>query len=287
MAGIILKLNEIMDALPSSEQKVAVYMVSNLDDIVGVSVEELASRSDSSQAAVVRFCKKMGFKGYREFSIKLASELAVAMHGQANSRECPDLRAGDRAVNVIDSVCRHNMRAIEDTGALIDPDQVELAAGKIFEARRVDVYAVAASHLAALDAQQKLLRIGKLASAYSDPHLQLSSAASLGPGDAVLALSWSGEAREVLHACEAARRSGAFIISISKLGQVSLSSYSDVHFGLSAPEPSLGSGAMSSRIAQMTMVDILFSCLVSRHYEETAPYLERARQASLAVRVPQ
>ena len=72
MAGIILKLNEIMDALPSSEQKVAVYMVSNLDDIVGVSVEELASRSDSSQAAVVRFCKKMGFKGYREFSIKLA-----------------------------------------------------------------------------------------------------------------------------------------------------------------------------------------------------------------------
>ena len=155
MAGIILKLNEIMDALPSSEQKVAVYMVSNLDDIVGVSVEELASRSDSSQAAVVRFCKKMGFKGYREFSIKLASELAVAMHGQANSRECPDLRAGDRAVNVIDSVCRHNMRAIEDTGALIDPDQVELAAGKIFEARRVDVYAVAASHLAALDAQHR------------------------------------------------------------------------------------------------------------------------------------
>lgn len=278
-----MKLNEIMDDLPASEQKVAVYIVSNLNDVVGVSVEELASRSDSSQAAVVRFYKKLGFKGYREFSLKLASELAVARQSQAGSADFPDLRAGDRAGNVIESVCRYNMRAIEDTVSLIDPDQVELAAGRLFAAGRVDVYAVAASHLAALDAQQKLLRIGKLVSAYSDPHLQLSSAASLGPEDVVLALSWSGEAREVLQACDAARRAGAFIISISRLGQVSLSSYSNVHFGLSAPEPSLGGGAMSSRIAQMTMVDILFSCLISRHYDETAPYLERTRQVALSV----
>lgn len=273
-----------MDGLPSSEQKIAVYMMSNLSDIVGVSVEELAARSDSSQAAVVRFCKKLGCRGYREFSLKLASELAIARQGQSSGRDCPDIRIGDRAGNVIQSVCQHNMRAIEDTGTLIDPDQVELAAGKLFAARRVDVYAVAASHLAALDAQQKLMRIGKHVTAYADPHLQLSSAASLEPGDAVLALSWSGESREVLEACEAARLSGAFIISISRLGQVSLAAYSDVHFGLSAPEPSIGSGAMSSRIAQMTMVDILFSCLVSRHYEETAPYLERTRQASQLVR---
>lgn len=285
MAGIVLKLNEIIDALPASEQKIAVYLMSNLNDVVGVSVEELAARSDSSQAAVVRFCKKLGYSGYREFSLKLASELAVARQSQSKGHDCLDIKIGDRAGNVIQSVCQHNMRAIEDTGTLIDPDQVELAAGKLFAARRVDVYAVAASHLAALDAQQKLVRIGKQVSAYSDPHLQLSSAASLGPEDVVLALSWSGEAREVLQSCEAARRAGAFIISISRLGQVSLSSYSNVHFGLSAPEPSLDSGAMSSRIAQMTMVDILFSCLVSRYYDETAPYLERTRKVAQYVRV--
>lgn len=275
-----MRLNDIMDDLPASEQKIAVYLVNNLNDVVGLSVEELASRSYSSQAAVVRLCKKLGCRGYREFSLSLASELAVARQNRSQGRECPDIRAGDRACNVIESVCRHNMRAIEDTVTLIEPDQVELAAGKLFSARRVDVYAVAASHLAALDAQQKLMRIGKHVSAYSDPHLMLSSAASLGPEDAVLALSWSGEAREVLHACDAARQAGAFIISISRLGQVSLSSYSDVHFGLSAPESTLVSGAMSSRIAQMTMIDILFSCLVSRFYDETAPYLERTRQAA-------
>lgn len=280
MAGIVLKLNEVMDHLPASERKIAVYLVSNLDTVVGISVEELASRSNSSQAAVIRFCKKIGYRGYRDFSLKLASELAATQKKEMNERGCREIKVGDRAGNVILSVCQRNMRAIEDTSSLIDPDQVELAASRIFEARRVDVYAVAASHLAALDAQQKLLRIGKLVSAYSDPHLQLSSAASLGPEDVVLALSWSGEAKEVLQACDTASKAGAFIISVSRLGHVKLSNYSDVHFGLSAPEPSLDSGAMSSRIAQMTMVDILFSCLLSRHYDEAAPYLKRARQAT-------
>lgn len=280
MAGIVLKLNEVADHLPPSERKIAVYLVGNLDTVLGISVEELASRSNSSQAAVVRFCKKMGYRGYRDFSLKLAREVSVSQKNEAKERECPDIKVGDRAGNVISSVCQRNMRAIEDTGSLVDPDQVELAAGRIFAARRVDIYAVAASHLAALDAQQKLLRIGKLVSAYSDPHLQLSSAASLGPEDVVLALSWSGETKEVIQACDTAKKAGAFIISVSRLGQVKLRNYSNMHFGLSAPESSLNSGAMSSRIAQMTMVDILFSCLLSHHYDEASPYLKRTRQAA-------
>ncbi len=74
MAGIVLKLNEIMDSLPASEQKIAVYLISNLNDVVGISVEELAGRSDSSQAAVVRFCKKLGYSGFAEFKYALRAQ---------------------------------------------------------------------------------------------------------------------------------------------------------------------------------------------------------------------
>lgn len=136
----------------------------------------------------------------------------------------------------------------------------------------------------AQDAQQKLMRINKRVTAYSDPHLQLSSASTLTPSDVVIALSWSGETREVLEAAELARRNGAFIIAITRFGKVSLEALADVHFGLSAPEMAIRSGAMSSRIAQMTMIDILFTCVVSRHYNETIPYLERTRQIMRANR---
>lgn len=278
MAGLVLKLNQILNDLPASEQKVATHVAGNLDNVIGLSVEELALRSGSSQAAVVRFCKKLGCKGYRDFSIQLVSELASSQRTDEPKGEYSDIRAGDKARSVIHTVCRHNMQAIEDSLSLIEPELVELAAERLFSARRIDLYAMAASNLAAQDAQQKLMRINKHVSAFSDPHLQLSSAATLTPADTVLAMSWSGETQEVLRAVQLAKKNGAFIITVSRLGRVSLSAYADVHFGLSAPEMSIRSGAMSSRIAQMTMIDILFSCVVSRHYNETAPYLERTRQ---------
>ncbi|MDE6837428.1 MAG: MurR/RpiR family transcriptional regulator, partial [Acutalibacter sp.] len=270
--------------LPVSERKVARYVSQNLDNMVGLSVEELAGRSGSSQAAVVRFCKKLGYKGYRDFSIQLVSELAVAQRVNVHRAGVSDILAGEKAGNVIRKVCHHNIQAIEDTFSLVEPEQVELAADKLFHAQRVDLYAIAASNLVAQDAQQKLMRINKRVTAYSDPHLQLSSASTLTPSDVAIALSWSGETREVLEAAELARRNGAFIIAITRFGKVSLEALADVHFGLSAPEMAIRSGAMSSRIAQMTMIDILFTCVVSRHYNETIPYLERTRQIMRANR---
>lgn len=280
-----MKLNQIADDLPFSERKVARYVAENLNSMVGLPMEELAKRSSSSQAAVVRFCKKLGYKGYRDFSIQLVTELAVAQNMSADRGDSyNDIQEGDDAENVIRTVCRHNVQAIEDTLSLMEPEMVEMTADRLFHAQRVDLYAIAASNLVAQDAQQKFMRINKRVTAYSDPHLQLSSAASLTPADVAIALSWSGETREVLEAANLAKRNGAFLVAITRYGRVSLAQYADVHFGLSAPEMAIRSGAMSSRIAQMTMIDILFSCVVSRHYQETMPHLERTRRVVHAVR---
>lgn len=284
MAGVVLKLNQMLEELPVSERKVARYVSQNLDHMVGLSVEELAGRSGSSQAAVVRFCKKLGYKGYRDFSIQLVSELAVAQRTNVHRAGYSDILAGEKAGNVIRKVCHHNIQAIEDTFSLVEPEQVEEAADKLFHAQRIDLYAIAASNLVAQDAQQKLMRINKRVTAYSDPHLQLSSASTLTPLDVAIALSWSGETREVLEAASLAKQNGAFLIAITRYGRVSLAGIADVHFGLSAPEMAIRSGAMSSRIAQMTMIDILFSCMVSRHYKETVPHLERTRRVVRAAR---
>lgn len=279
-----MKINQVAEDLPFSERKVARYVSENLSCMVGLSVEELARRSGSSQAAVVRFCKKLGCKGYRDFSIQLVTELAIAQNASTDKGTYSDIQEGDPAENVIRNVCRHNIQAIEDTFSLIEPEIVESTAEKMFHAKRLDLYAIAASNLVAQDAQQKFMRINKRITAYSDPHLQLSSAASLTPEDVAIALSWSGETREVLEAANLAKRNGAFLVAITRYGRVSLAEIADVHFGLSAPEMAIRSGAMSSRIAQMTMIDILFSCVVSRHYQETVPYLERTRQVVRAAR---
>lgn len=279
MTGVIVKMVEMMDDFPVSERKVAQYISEHLDGMVGLSIKELSALSGSSEAAIVRFCKTLGCKGYRDFSIQLATALAVSQ-GTPDKDAYGDIHEGDDTESIVRSVSFHNIQALEDTYSLIDPKQVSKAAEALFGANRIDFYGIGASNFVAQDAQYKFMRINKPATAYSDPHMQLISASNLTDSDAAVAISWSGETKEVLDAAKRAKENGAFLIAITRCGKTTLGECADVSFELSAPEVIIRCGAMSSRIAQLTMIDILFSCIFSRHYHEVRYYLDRTRRRS-------
>lgn len=277
MTGVIPKLAERMEGFPQSERKVAQYVSDHLDTMVGLSIKQLSTLSDSSEAAVVRFCKTLGYKGYRDFSIRLAEELAVNQT-LADKDAYSDIREGDDAEHIIRNVSYHNIQALEDSSLLIDAELVVRAAEILFQARRIDFYGLGASNFVAQDAQYKFMRISKPSTAYADPHMQLISAENLTENDAAVAISWSGETKEVLDAVKHAKKNGAPIIAITRCTKTSLAELADICFGLSAPEVIVRCGAMSSRIAQLTMVDILFSCIFSRHYQEVRYHLDRTKR---------
>lgn len=279
MAGIILKLTEMMNDLPVSERKAAQYISENLDSMVGLSIKELSVLSGSSEAAIVRFCKSLGCKGYRDFSIQLATALAVNQ-STADKDAYSDIREGDDVESTVRNVFYHNIQALEDTFSLIDPKLVAQVAEALFEAKRIDFYGIGASNFVAQDAQYKFMRINKPATAYSDPHMQLASAANLTSEDAVVAISWSGETREVLDAARLAKKNGALVVAITHCGRTTLGECADVNFGLSAPEVFIRCGAMSSRVAQLTVIDALFSYIFSQHYHEVRVCLDRTRRGS-------
>lgn len=276
MAGVILKLNQMINDFPPSERKAADYISKHLDDAVGLSVEELACRSGSSKAAVIRFCKSLGCKGYRDLAIQLAAELAVNQNN-ADADEYIDINVGDDVETIIRNVSYHNMKAVEDTLSLVDAGLVREAAEKLFQAERIDFYGIGASGIVAQDAQYKFMRINKFATAYTDSHLQLTAAANLGGTGVAVAISWSGETRDVVEAARLAKKSGALVIAVTRYGQTTLGECADIHFRLSAPEATIRCGAMSSRIAQLSMIDMLYSCIVSQNYHAVKKYLESTR----------
>lgn len=276
MSGVISRLSSMLGDLPPSERKVASYMLEHTESIVGLSVEELARRSGSSKASVIRLCKTLGSKGYRDFSIGLAAELAVSQ-SNGTADEYIDINVGDDVPTIMRNATSHNIRALEDSLALIDPDMVQAAADLLYRARQIDCYGVGASGIVARDVQYKLMRIRKNVTAYEDSHLQLTSAANLGEDSVAVAISWSGETREVIEAARKAKESGATVIALTRRGQNTLGRCADLCFHLSAPEAAIRCGAMSSRMAQMNMVDIIFSCVVSQNYHEVKTYLERTR----------
>lgn len=275
MTGVMLRLSQTLEDLSPSESKVARHILENPQSAVGLSVEALASGSGSSKAAVMRLCKSLGCKGYRDFSIGLAAELAASQSG--GGEEYLDVNVGDDVETIARNVTGRNGKALENSLSLVDPEALQKAADWLYHASRIDFYGLGESAIVARDAQYKFMRINKNCTAYGDPHVQLTSAANLGEQGVAVAISWSGETKEVVETAQMARQSGARVIALSRFGQTSLAKHSDICFGLSAPEAAIRCGAMSSRIAQMNMVDIIFTCVVSQNYYEVKDHLERTR----------
>lgn len=276
MTGVMLRLSQSVQDLSPSEGKVAKHILESPEDVVGLSVEELAGKSGSSKAAVMRLCKSLGCKGYRDFSIGLAAELAVN-HNNGGPGEYTDINVGDDVDTIARNVTMRNGRALENSLSLVEPEKLQRAVDWLYHANRIDFYGLGESAIVAVDAQYKFMRINKNATAYSDPHIQLTSAANLGERGVAVAISWSGETKEVVETAQMARQSGARVIAVTRFGQTSLAKNSDICFGLSAPEVAIRCGATSSRIAQMNMIDIIFTCVVSQNYHEVKDYLERTR----------
>lgn len=273
MNGCLLKIKESYSGLTPSERKVASYVMHNPDNSVGLSIGELAGLSGASKAAIIRFCKTLGFEGYREFAIKMATDMALSRENSAD-KQYTDIQVGDNLETIVRNISHNNKKAIEDTVKVLDKNEVKRAIEALRSAGRIDFYGTGASGLVALDAQQKFMRINRFANAYADTHLQATSATILAPGDAAVFISYSGETRDVVELIDIAKAAGAVTIAITRYGSSTLSEKADINLHISSPETSIRSAASSSRIAQLNIIDILFTGLASEDYPEIRNYLE-------------
>lgn len=272
MSGCFLKLKEALPTLPKSEQRTAKYILENPDKIASLSIGELANRCDTSKATVIRLCKSLGYKGYKEFKAKLLGDIANNGHEQIKYTDiilCNDLGT------LAKGVCANNVKSIENTLSILDMNELEKAVDTIIAAKRVDFYGVGISGLVALDAQNKFLRINKISVVCTDSHQQILAAASLKKGDVAVMISYSGETKDILETLEMIKESEATVISITRYGKNSLSKASDIRIYTASLEPLLRSGATGSRIAQLTVIDILFSAVISREYSEIKGFLDK------------
>jgi DNA-binding MurR/RpiR family transcriptional regulator len=272
MTGCLVKLREIVNNLNPSEKKAAQYILTNADDIVGMPIGELAERSNVSKAAVVRLSKTLGFTGYRDFAIEIARDMSA---WQSSGNEYTDIRPGDKLETIIKNVCLNNKKAIEDTLQILDYEEIRKAVDVIHKAGKMIFFGSGASAVVAMDASQKFTRIGKVCYSWADPHLQITTAANLNKDDAAVAISYSGETRDIIETAKVAKQSGAIVIAITRYGISSLGEMADIQLFLSSPENTMRSGAMASRIAQLNMVDILFSGVASIEYRTIKKYLDR------------
>lgn len=275
MKGGLLRIREALPSIKPAELNVAHYILKNPDEIITLSVSELAERSESSQAAIIRMCKHLGLEGFKELKLRIAGDLQSDL--QNGTEEYAELKPNDDVPTYMKIITENNIQSLRDTLNLLDTESVKFAVEAIYRANRIDFYGVGASQLIAQDAQQKFMRISKHTTAYNDTHLQLTSAVTLTSQDVAVGISYSGETSQTLTAMEYAKKTGATLIAVTRYGTSPLNQLADISLTISSKESDIRSAATSSRIAQLNVIDILFTAVAAKNYEQSKFYLKRSR----------
>ncbi|WP_125777482.1 MurR/RpiR family transcriptional regulator [Antribacter gilvus] len=267
MSGdVLVRLERALPTLRPAEARVAQTVLDDPDTVVGSTITELAGHADTSQATVVRFCRAVGYAGYPEFRIDLAQATSRRMMEMERSGIAEgEINQTDGVTDVVNKIAFHEARTIEETARMLDVVTLEKLAKAVVNAPRIDVYGVGSSGLAAQDLAMKLQRIGLYVFCSPDPHQQVAAAALLRPGMVAIAITHSGKTKETLRTLELAQRAGATTASITNYPDGPISNVSDLVLATTARETKFRAGALSSRIAQLTVIDYLFVRVAQKH----------------------
>jgi DNA-binding MurR/RpiR family transcriptional regulator len=271
---VLVRLRRQLPALRPSEQRIARAALADPAGVSVMSITELAVMNETSTATVARFCRNIEFDGYRSFCLALARAAADESGRRVEFGISEgDIDPADTTAEIVRKLAYQEARAVEETAAALDLAEVDRVVSAIIAAPVIDVYGSAGSGLAAQDLQQKLRRIGYQANAWIDPHLALTSAAVL-PADAVaIAFSHSGETKEAIASIETAARTGAFTVAVTNFPDSPLAGMTDAVLATASRETRFRYGAMSSRMAQLMIVDVIFMGVAQRHPEKTSAAL--------------
>ena len=256
----LMKMQAIKPSLSRSEQQVVDYIVANPENVIRFSVAGLAEGSGVSESTVVRTCQKLGYNGYQDFKVTLAQDIVTPLQ---NIHE--EIKEGDSLSTIVDKVFQGTLHTVNFTYDIIKVDQIEQVVEALLAARFIMVVGLGNSHAVAIDLYHKLMRLGRPSLAYTDSHFQAIAAASLITSeDVVFAISHSGSSKDIVDIVQAAKEKGAKTISMTNIGISPLCRLTDMQLYTASKETQYRIVALSSRIAQMALIDVLYTVLASR-----------------------
>ena len=256
-----------LSSLAPAEQRVGRLVLNDPRAFTQLPVSELADRAHVSKPTVVRFCRSMGYDGLTDFKRKLAGSVSEGVPFIHRSVDADD-KTGDVLVKVIDNTVAAFLK-YRNEASTVAIEKATVALVETYNAgKRIEFYGVGNSGVVAQDAQHKFFRLGINAIAYSDGHMQVMSASILGPGDCVVLISNSGRTRDLMDACDIARKNGATTLTITASGSP-LAAASHIHLSADHPEGFDRYSPMVSRLLHLLIIDVLTTNVALRIGVET------------------
>ncbi|HEY8362173.1 MAG TPA: MurR/RpiR family transcriptional regulator [Tissierellaceae bacterium] len=274
--GVILKIRSVYNSLTKAEKKVADYVLENAENVIYFSITELAEKCGTGETTIVRFCRRIGLSGFQEFKLNIAKEIVepeTSIHENISFNDTLDI--------LVQKVTTENTMALSNTVKLLSMGELEKAVDAMVNARKIQFYGVGASGYTALDAKYKFMRLGLNVDANLDAHIQAISAVNLTCEDVAVGISFSGSTKDTVETCRLAKEAGAKVICITNYARSPITSVADIVLLTSAKETPLRSGALTSKIAQLHILDILYTAVAVKLKDKAIQELNKTAKAVL------
>ncbi|MBD1381559.1 MurR/RpiR family transcriptional regulator [Metabacillus arenae] len=276
----LVRIRSFYPKFSDKERKIADYILKNPKKIIHSTINQVAEDLNIADSTVFRFCKRIGFNGYQSLKIALASEVVEPIqdiHERIGSE--------DTERTVTEKIFRSNMKTLEDTIKMVDESAIKKAVSAILGARRVEFFGSGGSAIVSFDAYHKFIRTGITAFAHQDSHMQLMSASQLTEDDVAILISHTGTTKDMIDILEVVRENGVKTIGLTSFAKSPLSRGVDVVLYAVSEETDYRSEALSSRIAQLSMIDALYVNVMVAKKEEGKKALQKVRKAIAAKRI--
>lgn len=256
--GVLIKISNIQNDLSAGEKKVADYILEKPEKIKDLNTYEIAEKTNTSQATVVRFAKRIGFKGFPDFKLALSQDLGNRKAESHISIMHEDIKNDDNFEIIGRKIANANTIAIKNTCEVTDFEELEKAVIALGKAKKIMLAGVGFSGIAAKDFYYKLLELGKTAIIETDTHMQLSCLATMKESDVLFIISHSGKTLEMYNIAKVAKEKNIKIIAMTSIAPNPVRELADIKLNTVEMKSNFRSTALTPRISQLTIIDMLY-----------------------------
>jgi DNA-binding MurR/RpiR family transcriptional regulator len=275
--SILKVLGAQLDSLTAADRQIAQFIIEHPEQMLTMSSSALAEATGRSQSSVVKFSQKLGYGSYQQLKLAVNKAKALEWHAPGGVIH-GTIDGGDSYMTILQKLIGSKLLSMRETSAANTEQTIEAALAVLGNARKVQLAGVGASSLVARDFSYKLLKLGRTVLMDSDSHIQIANASALNEQDVLVALSHSGRSLEPVRIAEVARQRGAKVISVTGMQPNPLLDIADIRLFTVADEERVRSSAITSRDAQLMLMDMLFILLV-RQQTDAQDYVHKSEAA--------
>lgn len=264
--SIILEKNQ--NNYTKKEMTLYSYVAQNLDKVMYHSLTELSEIAGVGEATILRFCRKLGYKGYQDFKLAVAQEITLQ----------PKYNGNETFVEKI----KHNMmEVLENTYEVVDHEALDKAIKIIRTMDKIVIFGIGHSGITANDLQSRFMRYGINVEVVTDAHFQVMRACSMDEKTGIIAISLSGSTKDIVDAVQIGRDNQATVIAITNYVKSPLTKLADAVLLTSGKENPLDGGSMVAKVSQLYVIDLLCTGLMMEDVDR-AKQLKRETAASVS-----